>query len=214
MIKPVKKAGYEFFLPALTASLRRKKKSTHQLGDAEFRAVIALVFRDTVIKFIKESKLYRIQIPIDIFAGVDRYDIFPPDGWYSEAATRLLTGRAKIPKTYQLTADELLFKKCCPGKDVNRALYVEIAIVPLRSADICEFDVRFLEKYYDVILAGMKWELASMSGREWHSLGSVQYLRSQYISYKNKAVTGGTDSAKPVKLKYKRLSDGMPNCRM
>jgi len=211
MIKPVKKAGYEFFLPAITASIRRKKKSTNQISDLEFKAVVAVVFRDSVIRFMKESRLYRTEIPIDIYAGVDRYDIFPPEDWYIEAAIRLLTGKADLPKSYQLKTNELLFRNCCPGKDINKGLYVEVAIVPLRSSNVCEFDVVFLDKYYDAILAAMKWELAEMPGREWHNFGSVQYLRSQYLSLRNKAISGGTDSVKPVKLKYKRLSDGMSN---
>ena len=94
MNRRTKLAGYELFLPALTAIVREKEKRDDQFSDAEFKALIAVIFRDALIAFTKETHLYRIDIPIDLYAEVDRYELFAPEGFFIDASMELKTGKA------------------------------------------------------------------------------------------------------------------------
>lgn len=213
-----KTSDYGMFLPAITAAVRKKSKviqvgqkkltNDDNLSDAEFKAVVAVVFRDSVIQFIRESHLYRVDIPIDVYANIKWYDVVAPEGFYVDACLGLKTGNANLPGSYTLTDDHLELG-CCPDKSVDVAWYVEAAIVPLRTENACKFSVKFLDKYYDAILACMRWKLCQMPERQWHQLGTIQYNEKLYTKLKNRAIVGGTDTAKPKKLRYRRLSDGL-----
>lgn len=203
-----KVAGYEVFLPAITADYRKKKKTDDNLTDSEFKAVVAVVFRDAVLRFIRDSKLYRAEIPIDVYAGVTRYDVIPPDGYYIDTGIRLRTGAANLPAKYTFTDTEIQLYDCCPEKSVDKAWYAEVSLVPLRTSGVCTFSQRFLDIYYEAIIACMHWQFSMMTERQWHQLGTTQYHEKKYLTEKNRAVVGGTDSSKAAKLKYRRLSDG------
>lgn len=214
-----KQAGYEMFLPAVTAEIRKKSKviqagqkkvsNDDNLTDAEFQAIVAVVFRDAVIQFIRESKLYRVDIPIDVYQGVKWYDVIPPEGYYVASTFDLKIGAADTPSNYLLDDNTLTLYGCCPEKSVDKAWYVDAAVVPLRTVNPCKFSVTFLDMYYDAILACMRWKLSQMPERQWHQLGTIQYNQKEYYKLRNRAVVGGTDSSKPVKLKYRRLSGGL-----
>ena len=79
-----KTIGYEMFLPAIAAAIRGKEQTDDQLSESEFKQVVAIVYRDTVIQFMKDSWLYRVEIPIDLYQDVKRYDVIPPEGYIVE----------------------------------------------------------------------------------------------------------------------------------
>ena len=211
MIKNRKQqVDFTVFLPAIVAAVREKKEDKDtQLTDAEFKAMVALLFRDAVIEFMKDTKLLRVELPVDIYTGVRRYDIIPPDGYYVESAIRLRTGRRNIPKSYVLDEHELILdESCCPNCDVDGAFYVEAAIVPMITEGHCAFDADFVNRYYDAILAGMEKRLYAKN-RSWFNPQLATLRETQYRQFRNRAIRGGTDSAKAVKLKYKRISDAL-----
>lgn len=203
---------YTIFLPVIAAAVREKKEDKDtQLTDAEFRALVSILYRDAVIEFMKDTKLFRIEIPIDIYAGVRRYDLVPPDGYYIEQAVRLRTGRRNIPRDYILDEHELLLaEECCPRCDIDEAFWVEVALVPNITDGQCKFDADFINRHYDAILLGMQKRLYAMN-RSWFNPSLAGLRDMEYRQARIKAIRGGTDSAKAVKLRYKRMSQMM--CR-
>ena len=209
MIRRRKLVGYELFVPFMAAIAREKEKSDNQITDAEFKAIISLVFRDTVVSFMKETKLFRLDIPIDFYKGVQRYDILPPAGYYVEAVIGLRSGRAAVPGDYTLDERELVLRDCCPDYDLDKAVYAEAALVPLITENVCEFDAEFISRYYDAIRAGMEYRMYGMVTRTWASGVMMRTRELEYKTLRSKAIRGGTDSSKPVKIKYRRVSNVM-----
>lgn len=201
---------YTVFLPIIAAAVREKKEDKDtQLTDAEFKAMVSILYRDAVIAFMKESKLFRIEIPIDIYAGVRRYDIIPPDGYYVESAIRLRTGRRNVPRDYALDEHELILSdSCCPTCDVDEAFWVEVALVPNVTDGQCKFDADFVNRYYEAIKTAMEMRLYAMN-RTWFNPQLASLREHQYRILRNAAIRGGTDNAKSVKLRYRRISDAM-----
>lgn len=214
MIKRRRTVNYEVFLPVITATIREKEKSDQQLTDSEFKAVVAVAFRDAVIRFMKDTKLYRREIPIDVWKGVTRYDIVPPEGFYVESAIELKTGNSHLPGNYSLDERELILNDCCPRHDMEKAWYVEAAIVPKVTLNPCEFDEEFINRHYEAILTAMEIRLFGMTNRTWGNPSMVSYKETEYRHQRNRAVRGGTDSSKPVRVRYTRLSNAMCGQKM
>lgn len=209
MIDRGKQVGYEIFLGRIVGDVREKEKTDSQLTDAEFESLVAVVFRDTVIHFMKESHLYREDIPIDFYRGVDRYDITAPEGYYIDAAIALKAGAVHVPLEYELTEDELYLISGLPDRDIDRAVYVDAALVGKVSTGPCKYDEDFVNRYYEVILNGMESRFYGMRGRSWWSERLYRLKDSEYRHLRNRAIRGGTMSSKAVKIKYKRLSQTM-----
>lgn len=201
---------YKLFLPAITAAVREKLEDKDtQLTDAEFEAMVALLYRDAVIEFMKDSKMYRIEIPIDIYAGVRYYPIVAPDGYYVESAIRLCAGNRKIPPAYFLDENEVIIDEpCCPDCDVDNAFYVEAAIVPRITDNNCKFDADFVNKYYNAILLAMERRLYAMN-RSWKDLRLSELRGREYQREITKAISGGYYYNKSIKLRWKRFSESM-----
>lgn len=209
MIKRRRTVNYEVFLPVIAATIREKEKNDQQLTDSEFKAVVAVAFRDAVARFMKDTKLYRVEIPIDFWKGVRRYDIIAPEGYYVESAVSLRTGNTHLPANYSMDDKELILNDCCPDRDIEKAVYVEAAIVPKLTMNPCEFDEEFINRHYEAILTAMEIRLFSMTNRTWGNPSMVSYKETEYRHQRNRAVRGGTDSSKPVKIKYTRLSNAL-----
>lgn len=201
---------YKLFLPAITAAVREKLEDKDtQLTDAEFEAMVALLFRDAVIEFMKETRLYRIEIPIDLYAGVRYYPLIPPEGYYIQAAIRLRAGNRNIPPMYLLDEYELIIDDaCCPTCDVDNALYVEAAIVPNITDNNCRFDADFINRHYHAILLGMEKRLWVMA-RSWRDAQLAALREQQYVREITKSIEGGYYFNKSVKFRYRRFSQGM-----
>ena len=201
---------YTIFLPIIAAAVREKKEDKDtQLTDAEFRAMVSILYRDAVIEFMKDTKLFRIEIPIDVYAGIRRYDLIPPDGYYIESALRLRTGRRDVPRSFTLDEHELLLDDaCCPQCDIDEAFWVEVALVPNITDGQCKFPAEFINRHYDAILLGIEKRLYAMN-RSWFNPSLAGLRETQYRNARIRAIRGGTDSAKAVKLRYKRMSQTM-----
>lgn len=198
--------GYELFVPAIAAIAFPKKKREDQLNEGEFKQLVAVTFRDSIIEFMKDSLLYTVDIPIDVYKDVDTYDIIPPTGYVIEDVKSFLTNKVNIPK-YILNGHSLILS-CKPTKDIYSAFYIRLAVSPKRSSGICEFDEDFIEQYYDVILCNMKMKFADMTVRNWRSFGSVDRHRRDYNNKLNKVRRQSLNSGGLLKLKSRRLSNG------
>ena len=201
--------GYELFLPAITAAVRTKEeqdKNYTQLTDTEFRSIVALTFRDAFIQFCKDSLLYRTELPIDLYEDVKRYDLIPPDGFYIESVTRTLDGKAKVPP--HCSSIEDLTLTCCPKKDITTAFYVEVALSPKRTIGKCEFEERFVDKYYDAILSNMFMRLSKQTARQWASLGATENYKRDYRNFVNDAKRQHLAGGALIKMHFRRMSDG------
>ena len=201
--------GYELFLPAIAAAVRTKEeqdKNYTQLTDSEFKAIVALTFRDAVIQFTKDSLLYRVELPIDIYRDVKRYDLIPPDGWRIQTVTAVKDHKIKVPAHCTSSKDIML--TCCPNKDVSTAFFVEVSLSPKRTSSVCEFDEDFVDEYYDAILSNMFLRLSKQNARQWASLSSSETYKRDYRNFvndaKREALTGGA----LIKMHFRRMSDG------
>lgn len=214
MIKNRKQqVDYTLFLPLVAALVREKREDKDvQLTDAEFKAMVAILYRDAVIEFAKDSKLFRVDIPIDIYVGVRRYEIIPPEGYYVESIIRLRSGRRNVPKDYIYDDFAIVLNEsCCPNCDVDEAFFAEVAIVPMITETFCKFDAEFVNRYYDVIALGIQKRLYVMK-RSWENdqlatLREQQYQQAVDRAILNKNRNGGP--SRTVKLRYRRISDAM-----
>lgn len=205
---------YTVFLPLIAALVREKKEDKDtQLTDAEFRAMAAIVYRDTVIQLMKDTKLFRVEIPIDIYAGVRRYEIVSPEGYYIEAVIRLRTGRRNVPQDYIFDGDSIVLNdSCCPNCDVDEAFFAEVALVPKITENKCLFDSDFVNRYYDAIALGIEKRLYSMMNRSWFNPQMSALREQEYQQAVSKAIMEKHRSSGPsrtVKLRYRRMSDAM-----
>ena len=199
-----KKIGYELFLRAAAEALYGKESSDSQVTQSEFKDIVAGTFIDAVAQFMKDSLLYTIEVPIDLYANNKRYDLFAPEGYLIEDVVELKENKTVIPshckdlKSITLT--------CCPKKDIEKAFYAVLALSVKRSAAICEFDCDFIERYYDAILANMFKRFAAMGQRDWKSLGSVSRLERDYMNYLNDASRQALNGGEKVKLHTRRMT--------
>jgi len=203
------KIGYEFFLPAVSASIASKQKNDRQLNEGELKAVVAVTFRDAVVEFTRDSLLYRRSIPIDLYQDVKRYDLIPPNGYMVVDVVEFQENKVKIPfNTYDTKS---IYLNCCPDKDIDQAFYVVLALVPKRGTN-CKFDEEFIEEYYDVILANMMYRLMNMENREWRSLGAAREYRREYVVKMNQSKRRALNGGAVIKMKNRRLSEYDPVC--
>lgn len=203
------KKGYELFLPAVAAAIGAKEKSDDQLTNPELRRVVKVTFRDAVIKFMRDSLLYRIELPIDLYTDVRRYDLIPPDNYLIVDVIGFNEHKTTIPPNN--FNNKSITLNCCPVKDVERAFFAEVALQPMRSHN-CEFDIEFLEMYYDAILANMFFRLTSMPQRQWRLLGASRAYQRDYIIELNKAKRRALAGGDAIKIRTKRLSEYVSSC--
>lgn len=196
--------GYELFLADVSSAVYPKKQKDDQLTESEFKQVVAGVFLGSVIRFMKDSYLFRAELPIDLYQDVKRYDIIPPRGFLVEDVVSLQEHKVNIPAHSHSLKEIILV--CCPIKDVHSAFFVEVALSPKRSSGMCEFDEDFLEMHYDAILENMLMRLARMTARTWRSLGSVDSYKREYLKYLNKDKRQALNGGGIIRLHTRRLS--------
>lgn len=200
----IKLIGYELFLPAVAAAIYGKKKNDNQVTQKELIKIVAITFRDSMIRTMKDTKLYRTEIPIDIYEGVMHYELKPPEGFIIESIVDLNAHKIRIPKnSYDLTSIDLIG---CPTLDINTAFFVEVSLSAKRINGPCEFDEEFVERHYDAILANMFSRLAAMPQQMWKSLGSVLPYERKYNDLVTTARRQALSGSSNIKLETKRLS--------
>lgn len=198
-----KDRGSALFLPVLTSALFNDDEN--QLSQSEFKQIVELVYVDAVTQVMQDTKLYKVQLPIDLYQDVKRYDIIPPNGYVVVDVDGLLEYKSKVPKhTHTLDSIELM---CCPTKDIPEAFYVEVALAPKRNNDSHSFDDEFVDRYYQLIMTLMKSELLGMTERYWYDPGQSAMYKNRYWgdvnTVKREAITAGSK----IKINKRRLTD-------
>ena len=197
--------NFEPFIAPMAANLLAKKEGDDLETDEEFKSIVAIVFRDAVSQYMKDSKLYKVEVPIDIYQDVKRYDIKAPEGYSVSRVVQLKENKINIPP--ECHDKKSITLTCCPNQDVDKAFYVEIAIQPKRINGPCEFDECFVEDHYDAIETLMLSKMSEMTARSWKAKTSGEMLRRRY----NKMVQGNihddTTGGSCIKVKTARLSD-------
>lgn len=195
--------GYEHFLPEVALHIAPKKDEDASEVKREIKVAVQTVFRSAVGQFMRDSNLYRVELPIDIYEGVKRYEIIPPEGFMINTVIRLREYKVNIPANCYGKREVML--TCCPTKDVDEAFYVEASLLPKRTGN-CEFEEAFVEEYYDAILANMLWRLADMGARTWSlrskAFDSKKTYREEVARAKRNHLNGG----EVIKLGYKPMS--------
>jgi len=186
------KIGYEDFLQEVALHIAPKKDADEVETTKEIKIAVQTVYRSAVIEFMRDSELYRTEIPIDLYKDVQRYDLIPPEGYLVHGVISLKENKINIPKNCY--DKKSLTLTCCPTKDIDEALYVEVSLIPKRL-EHCEFDSDFIQEHYDAILSNMLWRLARMQARTWGFTTKVdrleKYYRHNVIKAKRNALTGG-----------------------
>lgn len=169
--------GYELFLPAIASTTRIKEVKDEQLSDSEFRSVVATVFRDSVIQLMRDTGGYMMDVPIDIYDGVEYYNIVAPEGFMVESLVDVLPNKCD-PKNFVSSSSGIMLDEC-PTKDISQAFYARVSVIPKHNT--CFFDEGFVDRYYEIILTMMLSKLLAMPTREWKSLEqSRMYFQSYY----------------------------------
>lgn len=200
--------GYEHFLPEVSLHIASKKDEDETEVKREIQVAVQTVFRSAVGQFMRDSNLYRVELPLDVYAGVKRYEIIPPEGFMINTVIRLREYNARIPANCYGKKEVML--ACCPDKDVDEAFYVEASLLPKRVGN-CEFESCFIEEYYDAILANMLWRLADMGARTWSmrtkAASSLKNYREEVARAKRNHLNGG----ELIKLGYNTMTSKATN---
>ena len=189
----------------MAANLLKKDETDDLETNEEFVSIVSTVFRDAVARYMKDSKLYRMELPIDVYEGVDRYDIIPPEGFMVLETITLLDNKIKVPK-HSFSVDSIRLG-CCPKKDVDKAFYVEVALGAKRINGACEFDEEFIERSYDAIHTLMLYYMASMQARTWQARTSASVYERRYLRLVQANLYDYTTGGSQLKVKKARISD-------
>lgn len=197
--------GYEDFVGIMAANLVAKKQDDNLETDEEFQQIVSMVFRNAVSQYMRDSKLYCEDLPIDLYQDTKRYDIIPPDGYTVVAVKGLNENKINIPtNSYD---KKNIWLNCCPNKDVSKAFYVKAALAPKRISGPCEFDSCFVEDNYDAIKTHMLSEMSEMTNRSWKAKTSGELLSRRYDKMVQKNIHDATTGGSCIKVKQTRLSD-------
>jgi len=200
-----KLVDYTSFTGMMAAHHVGKREGDSLETDEEFLRIVAIVYRDAVSAYMKDSKLYTKKLPIDIYEGVKDYDIPSPDGFVVQRVVRLLENKIKIPSHSYTT--EQLHLSCCPVRDVKGAFYVEVAVSPKRLSGTCEFEEDFIERNYEVIKLRMLMEMAQMTARTWKAKVSAEEYRRQYRKMVQQNITDTLTGGSRIRVKDTRFTD-------
>lgn len=196
---------YKDFVGIMAANLVKKKESDDLETDEEFQSIVAVVFRNAVARYMKDSKLYKMELPVDVYAGVNRYDIIPPKGFMVLETIQLLESEIKIPKHRFDTKS--VYLNCCPNQDVDKAFYVEVALGTKRINGACEFDEDFIERNYDAIETLMFHYMANMTARTWKAKTSASVYERQYRRLVQSNLYDESVGGSQLKVKLSRITD-------
>lgn len=194
---------YEDFLPEVGLHISPKKDVDEAETTREIKVAVQTVFRSAVIEFMRDSELYRVELPIDVYEGVQRYDLIPPEGFMVHRVVGLKDHNATVPKNCFDKKQVML--TCCPTKDLDEAFYVEVALLPKRNQH-CEFDCDFVNEHYDAILSNMLWRLADMQARTWSFTTKVDRLEKRYYKNVTKAKRNALNGGALLRLKVRPMS--------
>ena len=201
---------YKPFLPSMAANFLGKKDKDTLESNSEFEAIVSQVFVDAVAQFMKDSKLYKVEVPIDLYAGVNRYDVPVPPGFTVTQVDELIAGKSSIP-TNRFDKKNI-WLNCCPTKDIERAFYAELSLKPNRIGGPCEFDQDFVNCHYDTIETLMMAKMSDMGERTWKAKTSADVHYRAYRKMLQSDIHDDTVGGSCITLKQSRLSDRAQTC--
>jgi len=196
--------NYEPFLQQIVAGIQPKEKTTASLSESEIRAAVANAFKEAVTRVADDTEGYTVTAPVHVYEGVKDYPIEVPKGFSTRAVNKITENHLSWHKAAYIE-DDIVRLPCCATNTVNNAYTLELAVVPDPVSDVCEFDTDFVNEYFHVILAYMRYTLSMQAARQWSSLGHADRLYNMYKKLvkqrKNKAFNG------LIRIKQERLTD-------
>lgn len=196
--------SYDAFVAPIVAAVQSKAKSTASLSAAEIKAVIAVNFRIAVNRVADDTNGYIKVIPVTLYKGVKDYTLPIPDGYQALRPKRIELVNAQWP-TGACVEEDLLKLPCCAEQTVEHAYDIHMSVTPDVISDQCEFDKKFVNHYYQAILAQLMYLLSMQPARQWSSLGLADRLDRNYKA----AVKRHRNDHGPhvIKTKSERLTD-------
>ena len=196
--------NYEPFLSHIAAALQGKEKSTASLTEAEIKAAVSLAYKEAVSKVAADTGGYTIEVPVHLYEGLKSWDLEIPEGFRMTKVVRVNEVNAAYPPAAYIDR-ETLHLPCCANKTINNAFILELAVIPDAISNVCEFESRFINEYFQSILAYMRYTLSMQVARQWHSLGIADRLLSEYKrgvkKHRNEAIRG------TIKVRQERLTE-------
>lgn len=196
--------NYEAFLPYIAPAIQPKEKTTASLSETEIRATVASAFKEAITQVAEDTGGYSVKVPVHLYQDLKDYQLELPDGYTLRKVNRVYENHAKWPKAAYFD-DTTLHLPCCAEATINNAFTLDVGVVPDPVSDVCEFDKSFVNMYFHVILAYMRYTLSMQAARQWASLGHADRLHQMYKKqvkqHKNKAIQG------LITIKSERLTD-------
>ena len=196
--------NYETFLPYIAPAIQQKAKTSDSLTEAEIKATVAIAFKEAVINVAQDTGGYTARVPLHLYQGVKDYPIDLPSNISFDKVRQVLENHAKWP-TATVIEDGYVKLPCCAEQTINNAFTLEVAGTPNITSDDCSYDDDFINKYFDSILAYMRYTLSMQQARQWGSLGHSDRLQQAYRKsmkrHKNRAFSG------TIKIINERLTD-------
>ena len=185
--------NYEAFLPYITPAIQPKEKTAASLSEPEIRATVSMAFKEAVTQVAEDTGGYSVKVPLHLYQDLKSYQLELPAGHTLRKVNRVFENHAKWPKGAYFD-DTTLHLPCCSEKTINNAFTLDIGVIPDPISDVCEFDKDFINRYFHVILAYMRYTLSMQAARQWASLGHADRLHQMYKKqvkqHKNKAIQG------------------------
>ena len=169
--------NYEPFFHTLIASLITKDKKESQFNEAELRALISVLFRQAVHQVAIDTEQYLLDIPIDLYKETRIYPIVVPKDFLFLDVESIESNGYRFNG---IIDNQAIHLPCCPIKDVPKAWFLKVAVVPRMTSMLCEFDDDFVEKAFQAILLQIRHQLALQDSQKWASLGKADWTLTQY----------------------------------
>lgn len=169
--------NYEPFFHALIVSLITKDKKESQFDEAEFRALISMLYRQAVHQVAIDTEQYLLSIPIDLYKETSIYPIVVPKDFLFLDVESIETNGYRFNGVIDHQAIHL---PCCPRCDVPKAWFLQVAVAPRITSSLCEFDDDFVEKAFKAILLQIRHLLALQDVQKWAGLGKADWTLIQY----------------------------------
>ena len=198
--------GYEAFLAPIVAAVQGKAKTTASLGEAEIRAVVATHFKIAVNRVADDTDGYIKVIPVNLYEGVQDYELAIPDGYQANRVIRVEEVNAQFP-TGTCVEDDIMRLPCCANKDVTHAFDLHVSVVPDIVSDVCEYDKDFINHHYQAIMMYLHHLLSMQSARQWAALGIADRLERNYLKTIKRYRNHNKFRNAKLKLKDERLTD-------
>ena len=153
----------------------------------------SLAYKEAVHQVAKDSGGYSVNVPIHLYEGMKDYYLDIPPGFQFVRALKVFQNAAHWPKAAYFD-ETTVHLPCCASKTINNAYTVRVAVVPHAISNVCEFDEKFVNEYFQSILMYMRYTLSMQTARVWQSLGVADRLEAVYRrsikKHRNAAIQG------------------------